>query len=56
MQKVQAYLKMIISTLRFQFPHANKKTPYYREGCQTDADGSDEINCPDNHLHDVIQI
>jgi len=56
MQIVQAYLKMIISTSSFQFPHANKKTPYCWEGCQTDGDGSDEINCPDNHLHDVIQL
>jgi len=45
---------MIIST-KFSISPRKWKTLYYWEGCQTDGDGSDEINCPDNHLHDVIQ-
>jgi len=35
MQKVQAYLKMIISTQSFQFPHVNQKNAL---DCQTDGD------------------
>jgi len=59
MQKVQAYLKMIISTQSFQFPHVNKKTPYHWEDCQTDGDWDLWLgwnNSPDNHLHDVIHF
>jgi len=53
------YLKMIIRTQSFQFPHVNQKTPYHWEVCQLTViktSGSDEINCPDNHLHDVIHF
>jgi len=59
MQKVQAYLKMIVSTQSFQLPNVNKKTPYHWEDCQLTViktSGSDEINCPDNHLHHVIHF
>ena len=53
MQKVQAYLKMIIAHKVVSFPtQINVK-------CQLmviKAFGSDEINCPDNHLHDVIHF
>jgi len=38
MQKVQAYLKMIISTKNFQFPHINKNNTYHWEDCQTDGE------------------
>jgi len=38
MQKVQAHLKMIISTQSFQFTHVNKKTASHWEDCQTDSD------------------
>ena len=60
--RIRSWLKLTWKWLlaqSFQFPHVNKKcliTEKTFELTVIKTCGSDEINCPDNHLHDVIHF